>query len=85
MNALNDGGPAFPIVAATGDPRDGVYCANGLSIRDWFAGMALQAIPDTVSVEAITKCGTDLCAKAAAHWAHTIADAMIQQREKGGV
>jgi hypothetical protein len=29
--------PAFPIVAATGDPRDGVYCANGFTKREVMA------------------------------------------------
>ena len=36
--------PAMPIVASTGDPRDGVYCANGLSIREHFAGLAMQGM-----------------------------------------
>jgi hypothetical protein len=78
MNTPNDGGPAFPIVATTGDPRDGVYCANGLSIRDWFAGMALQGLirhPDAVGEAEDT----------IAAWAYAAADSMIQQREKGGV
>ncbi len=43
MSAPNDGGPAFPISSSTGDPRDGVYCCNGMSLRDWFAGQALQS------------------------------------------
>ena len=37
MNAINDGGPAFPV------PNDA--CNNqmpGMTLRDWFAGMALQ-------------------------------------------
>lgn len=35
---INDGGPAFPVTASTGDPRDGVYCRDGMSLCDWFAG-----------------------------------------------
>ena len=40
---INDGGPAFPILpVGTGDPRDGMSPGhNGLSKREWFAGMAL--------------------------------------------
>jgi hypothetical protein len=41
----NDGGPAFPLTASTGDPRDGVYCQNGMTLRDWFAGQALISAP----------------------------------------
>jgi hypothetical protein len=77
MNTPNDGGPAFPIVATTGDPRDGVYCANGLSIRDWFAGMALQGIASRLP--------WDSDEGEAAKQAYALADAMIQQREKGAV
>jgi hypothetical protein len=43
-NQINDGGPAFPMNASTGDPRDGVYCQNGMSLRDWFAGQALAGL-----------------------------------------
>ena len=54
MSAINDGGSAFPL--ATGS------CNNheqGMSLRDWFAGMALQgmmgngSIVDTFSAHAI--------------------------------
>lgn len=34
---IDNGGPAFPISASTGDPRDGVYLREGMSIRDYFA------------------------------------------------
>lgn len=34
---IDDGGSAFPLSASTGDPRDGVYCQNGMTLRDWFA------------------------------------------------
>jgi hypothetical protein len=44
---LDDGGPAFPIPARTED--DGVMQithqgAPGMSLRDWFAGMAMSGI-----------------------------------------
>ena len=37
-DAINDGGPAFPQIDNTGQNGD------GMSLRDWFAGQALQAI-----------------------------------------
>lgn len=36
--------PAYPIVASTGDPRDGVYCRNGLTKREEFAKAMLAGI-----------------------------------------
>lgn len=38
---MNTGGPAFPLAASTGDPRDGVYCQSGMSILDWYAGQEM--------------------------------------------
>lgn len=46
MNEPNDGGPAFPMPpVGTGDPRDGMAGgSNGMSLRDWFAGQALNGL-----------------------------------------
>ena len=43
MSKQNDGGPAFPIPNAS-DMDGYVYApqSEGMSLRDWFAGMALQ-------------------------------------------
>lgn len=41
---MNTGGPAFPLTASTGDSRDGVYCQNGMTLLDWYAGQALPAV-----------------------------------------
>ena len=38
---LDDGGPAFP---NTAKPMAGEMTEWGMSLRDWFAGMALPAI-----------------------------------------
>lgn len=41
---IDDGGPAFPIpdtVHANGQVQ---YGANGMSLRDWFAGQAMQGM-----------------------------------------
>lgn len=37
---INDGGPAFPMPISNG----GYSIIAGMSLRDWFAGMAMQAI-----------------------------------------
>ena len=84
MNAeINDGGPAFPRppftpkdshdqfaqagFAATGHP--------GMSLRDWFAGQALAAIPHI-------GCGCDLKNEEFAKAAYQIADAMLAARKE---
>jgi hypothetical protein len=66
-----DGGPAFPIE----DAMENIY--SGMSLRDWFAGMALQ------------ECGIIMPAKfegctpqEVAAAAYIIADAMLAEREK---
>lgn len=75
---MNDGGPAFPraafshnnpsIDAFDSDPVD------GMSLRDWFAGMALQGLTActhrTFNPEALAKDS------------FIAADAMIAEREK---
>jgi len=73
---INDGGPAFP---RSGQPGvNGITEAEeqeGMRLRDWFAGMALQAIfarfDHTWSVEHM------------AAQAYATADAMIAERERG--
>jgi len=70
---INDGGPAFPMNASTGDPRDGVYCQNGMSLRDWFAGQALAGLLS----------GRGNTGDKAPNWAngsYAIADAMLKAR-----
>lgn len=43
MNAPNDGGPAFPVTLFEGQTL-GDGSANGMSLRDWFAGQALASM-----------------------------------------
>jgi hypothetical protein len=44
MKQINDGGPAFPYDERC--QRSGEICGQfkGMTLRDWFAGMALQGI-----------------------------------------
>lgn len=74
---IDDGGPAFPfgqISEATGQPINGFF-SPGMTLRDWFAGMALQgftANPDTCAA---------LSHEDAAKASYATADAMLKARE----
>jgi hypothetical protein len=67
MSTINDGGPAFP--------RHGYNSNDGMTLRDWFAGQALQGL---------LACGeahdehTDSVTAGAAY---KMADAMLKARE----
>ena len=74
---MKDGGPAFPVPMGF-DINGLTYPAThseGMSLRDWFAGMALQGLLSltTASGGKFEDYATD---------AYTIADAMIKEREK---
>ncbi|MEQ8450612.1 MAG: hypothetical protein RIB97_13085 [Nitratireductor sp.] len=70
MTDRNDGGPAFPV------SKDVVYPQlNGMSLRDWFAGQALNGM-GTWSPN-----GMPGNHKARADWAYEQADAMLKARE----
>ncbi len=65
-----DGGQAFPLdVHDTEGP--GFY-NTGMSLRDWFAGMALQGMASYTNRQATGVAAT----------AYAIADAMIAERDK---
>ena len=71
---MKDGGPAFPI--ATSGWRDVVHGGmEGMSLRDWFAGMSLVH-PYVQGDDTYMNC------KKAAAWAYELADAMIAERDK---
>lgn len=66
----NDGGPAFPTMNSP-----------GMSLRDWFAGMAMMGM--AASPGSLTKDfkGPDIFI-AAAQTAYRVADAMLKAREE---
>ena len=76
---MNDGGPAFPCKGIEYDPDfPGALQSvsySGMSLRDWFAGMAMQGqiIADQRAADNPEK---------AAERAYANADAMIKEREK---
>lgn len=69
MSEIKDGGPAFPYCVWVGDHHNGHN--TGMSLRDYFAGMALQGILSRDSIQ-FHKSTT------IAVWAYDYADAMIR-------
>ena len=68
MGKVNDGDAAFP--------RSGNWSNDqeGMTLRDWFAGMAMQGmITDPTTSDNPDKC---------AQWSYAQADAMIAERSK---
>lgn len=64
------GGSAFPSLPMEYETPDGVVkmASQGMTLRDWFAGMALAQLRD------------DVPAGAAAEYAYKVADMMLKQR-----
>ena len=69
MTTPKDGGPAFPTALMSNGPHE-----YGMSLRDWFAGMALQGLLAAPS--------TSGNAEQFAGVAYCHADAMLAEREK---
>ena len=72
MNTPNDGGPAFPKVSA---PNGAQVICHGMSLRDWFAGMAL---PELIKLN--LQSSTDITLSVSQR-AYQWADAMLKARE----
>lgn len=74
----DDGGPAFPVAGfanANGDIQPG---SNGMSLRDWFAGMAIPGIcKEFYDHEDVLFTSHDI-----AREAYDIADAMLKARNQ---
>lgn len=69
MSNINNGGPAYPNL---GYNKEANY--NGMTLRDYFAGQALIALPHR-------GCGADVDYDDTATAAYQIADAMLKARE----
>jgi len=70
MNAIKDGGPAFP------QHIDGVHYAEaGMSLRDYFAAKAMNGI-------CAASPGSEWTDARIAQGAYELADAMLAEREK---
>lgn len=83
MTPTNDGGPAYPTLPEhSGYSRDssgpGYPMSTGMSLRDWFAGMAMQQF----TVAMIDGDIDDFHPQDVAHESYALADAMLAEREK---
>lgn len=82
-NSIDDGGPAFPMPPHMGVLGHLISGANGMSLRDWFAGQALAGMHGSLvnSSEWPDANAANFMAKKA----YESADAMIAERKRGGV
>lgn len=73
--SMNDGGPAFPVDA-------NLYAGNctGMTLRDWFAGMALQGMLAT-NPQGMKEENIDQILAREAREAYASADAMLAHRQ----
>ena len=73
MSTPKDGGPAFPAVKMreNGSPE----CTEGMTLRDWFAGQALNGLIACPDIQISSLSGY-------AQQAYRQADAMIVERKK---
>jgi len=76
--SINDGGPAYPCQPLERDGMPSAAMEPGLSIRDHFAGLAMQA---HIGLDMYAK-GEWMPHKVATH-AYEMADAMLAERERG--
>lgn len=53
---------------------------EGMSLRDWFAGLAMQAVIN--SDPPLVKNDILHLQERTAHWAYTFADAMLKERQR---
>jgi hypothetical protein len=75
---MNDGGPAFPFMCTI----EGWTCENtGMSLRDWFAGMALCGELAFSAPGTRTTLGPDEI-KDISELTYKFADAMLVERQK---
>lgn len=77
MGQKNDGGPAFPVVSSNGLG----HVSDGISIRDWFAGMALQGMNANTGLIKVST-SLEICFENMSKIAYEQADAMLKERDK---
>jgi hypothetical protein len=83
MDAVHNGGPAFPRQAVPNTARVASEAGErywgaqpGMTLRDWFAGQAITAQDLQIAIEAPA-------AAIIARSAYVVADAMLAERAKG--
>jgi len=78
MKTKDDGGPAFPLQVPAGYFLDN--SAGGMSLRDWFAGQALNGLlrgPIGVTLEPFED-----VVRAIVNSSFAVANAMLEERKK---
>ena len=70
------GGPAFPV-----QERECMSAHDGMSLRDWFAGMALQGLLSGCRTET-NEIAKEIANNIGIGLAYKMADAMIAERNK---
>jgi hypothetical protein len=73
----NTGGPAFPNEGGAGN----LWNDKGMTLRDYFAAKAMQAVFTGAIMEGLTM-NQDINCDKAAETAYTMADAMLRAREQ---
>ena len=82
MSEKETGGPAFPGTQYAGGIKPTGH-SEGMTIRDWFAGMALQGwITAQPTIKGVTLNAGDDHAALIASAAYAWADAMLKERSK---
>jgi len=84
MSAPNDGGPAFPTPDTYHANGQVEYGNCGMSLRDWFAGKACQAMVGVATEMSLKGIGPAPSPETIAYWAYCQSDAMLAVREESG-
>ena len=74
MTAKNDGGPAFPVPLLPGQSWQGIGPCDGMTLRDYFAGRAMQSY-------LLDKDRDSFTFEQWAQASYEMADAMLKARE----
>ena len=85
----DDGGPAYPQTEKRKLPQGKVerILHPGMTLRDWFAGMALQGMLSSgyeSAIEQVSKALGEPASNALASASYGFADAMLKQRKAAG-
>lgn len=81
MTDRKDGGPAFPHDSNEDYARK-QHIPLGMSLRDWFAGKAMQGIGTWMPPTGDSRLNSAATLKARAEWAFRQADAMLIERDR---
>ena len=81
MSRKNDGGPAFPHLGGIDIQGHTALPGRGMSLRDWFAGQALNGLLAATAHPDVDQTSDIDCGRTASLCCQ-LADAMLAEREK---